>query len=538
LDISMTTQKMGPSPFSADASNPFLHAFEARNPFAPRAAGEVPADAPEGSYTYALVQSGPAVSSEECEVQAAAAEIMIRWGETVLHVAHLTPPRSFFVGEDQGKGMKSDFFLPAEQLGASRVPVLLVGADGVVRMVIPASATGSVTVAGEAPMSVRDLLASGKCAPCAELAGAHQIAMPSGSKASIELNGISFEIGMVNAGRSAGRVRLNGESLPYQGLSLLLHAGLLAATALFMPATAMANEDGMTEQQSYDFKVAMKGLAEKELEQKAEQQKENPTPDDRAGERGGEPGQGPKGARGAMGASGAPERDARGGVEGNRPRTIPSRAEALQEAANIGMSPILRGMHAPTVTWGDDVASGHDEKSALGHLWGATIDDAGGANGISLSGVGEFADGTGQYVGVGRVGTVGHDLLDGGGHSSFRPRGGHRTSAPSMVRVGVLTHEGHLPAEVIQRIVRQNFGRFKACYEGGLRGNPSLAGRVAVRFVIGREGEVSSAANGGSDLPDAGVVSCVTRAFYGLSFPHPASGIVTVTYPIVFSPAS
>ena len=30
----------------------------------------------------------------------------------------------------------------------------------------------------------------------------------------------------------------------------------------------------------------------------------------------------------------------------------------------------------------------------------------------------------------------------------------------------------------------------------------------------------------------------IPRAFYGLSFPHPDSGIVTVTYPIVFSAAN
>ena len=106
------------------------------------------------------------------------------------------------------------------------------------------------------------------------------------------------------------------------------------------------------------------------------------------------------------------------------------------------------------------------------------------------------------------------------------------------MRTGTPMTSGRLPPEVIQRVVRQNYGRFKGCYENGLRNNPSLAGRVAVRFVIGHDGDVSSVANGGSDLPDAGVVSCVTRAFYGLSFPHPENGIVTVTYPIVFSPAN
>ena len=74
--------------------------------------------------------------------------------------------------------------------------------------------------------------------------------------------------------------------------------------------------------------------------------------------------------------------------------------------------------------------------------------------------------------------------------------------------------------------------------EAGLRGNPNLQGRVAVRFIINREGGVASAENGGSDLADSSVISCVTRAFYGLSFPQPENGIVTVTYPIVFSPAN
>ena len=106
------------------------------------------------------------------------------------------------------------------------------------------------------------------------------------------------------------------------------------------------------------------------------------------------------------------------------------------------------------------------------------------------------------------------------------------------MRVGTPTVGGRLPSEVIQRTVRQNFGRFKFCYEAGLRSNPSLQGRVSVRFIIGRDGAVSSSANGGSDLPDASVVSCVTRAFFGLSFPQPDNGIVTVTYPIVFSPAN
>ena len=69
-----------------------------------------------------------------------------------------------------------------------------------------------------------------------------------------------------------------------------------------------------------------------------------------------------------------------------------------------------------------------------------------------------------------------------------------------------------------------------------MRNNPSLSGRVAVRFVVGRDGSVSSVGNGGSDLPDGGVVSCVVNSFRGLSFPAPDDGIVTVGYAKQFSP--
>src|SRR5205823_1534817 len=111
------------SPFGAPASNPFAAApanpfaaapaspfgaadpFAFNNPFAQKqaAADEVPLDAPEGSYTYTIVKSAPDVPSEEVEVPAQSVEVKILWDTMVLHVSHLTPPRSFYVGEEQGK---------------------------------------------------------------------------------------------------------------------------------------------------------------------------------------------------------------------------------------------------------------------------------------------------------------------------------------------------------------------------------------------------------------------------------------------------
>ena len=118
----------------------------------------------------------------------------------------------------------------------------------------------------------------------------------------------------------------------------------------------------------------------------------------------------------------------------------------------------------------------------------------------------------------------------------FDPEPEPKGRAAQQARAGAMSLSGRLPPEVVRRIIRQNFGRFRLCYENGLRRNPNLQGRVAVRFVIGADGAVSNLGNGGSDMPDGGVVSCIVRAFADLSFPKPERGIVTVVYPIMFSP--
>jgi hypothetical protein len=96
--------------------------------------------------------------------------------------------------------------------------------------------------------------------------------------------------------------------------------------------------------------------------------------------------------------------------------------------------------------------------------------------------------------------------------------------------------KGRLAPEKIQEIVRAKFGRFRICYENGLATNSELRGRVTVRFVIERDGTVSTTEDRGSDLPDAKVVACVVKGFGTLRFPPPDGGIVTVVYPIMFNP--
>jgi hypothetical protein len=530
----------GANPFSA-AADPFAY----NNPFAQKAqvVDEVPHDAPEGSYTYTLVKSAPDVPNEEVEVHAASVEVMILWDTMVLHVSHLTPPRSFYVGEEEGKNFTCDYFIPSEKLGTTRAPIVLADRGGSVSVVLLPRAQGTIEIAGQPKMTVQQAIDSGRTQPCAELSGAHQISLPSGSKAKIELNGLIFQVSTVNAGRVvAGHFQVDTQGLLYTGLSLAVHAGLLAAMAFFMPPLGATDEDGISADQQYLIQQYLQAAAEKEMEEKETEQVAENNADNKEGGTGTRA----KGEEGSMGNPNTKDTGKRYGVQGPADNADPhiARAAALRDAAEFGMIGLLNSgaggdPNAPTAPWGRDDSLGNDPLSARGNMWGNDIGEAFGAGGLGLSGIGEGGGGRGEGIGLGSIGTIGHGAGTGTGQGfgsgHGRLGGSHRTKPP-QVRMGATQVSGRLPPEVIQRIVRQNFGRFRLCYENGLRNNPNLTGRVSVRFVIGRDGAVSQVANGGSDMPDGGVVGCVVRAFYGLSFPQPEGGIVTVTYPIMFSP--
>lgn len=162
-----------------------------------------------------------------------------------------------------------------------------------------------------------------------------------------------------------------------------------------------------------------------------------------------------------------------------------------------------------------------------GNVWGDDVGDAFGAGGLGLTGIGEGGGG----IGVSTLGTG-----QGFGNGSGRLGGVHKTAPPS-VKMGGVNVQGRLPPEVVQRIVRQNFGRFRMCYEGGLRRDPKLEGSVTVQFEIGKDGAVSKPKSVAvTDLKDQAVVACIVKSFASLSFPAPEGGVVVVKYPIKFAP--
>jgi hypothetical protein len=503
---------------------------------------------PLSDARYVMTKCAPDVNPEEVELaNVLTVEVMVLWQDTVLHVKHLTPPRSFYVGEPRGDEPPCDFTLPEETLGLSRLPVVQVN-GGVIQLVIPPGATGTLQLQGGKAASFEELLKAGKLDPCAAVEGGHQVALAFGSKARIELKNFAFMIGVVSAGRryAWNPFRGSGWATSFIVLSALVHVGLLTSMVVFLPPLGLTQTEDVNKDQAVLMNQYLKASAEREraLVKELEATGELSTqPEGGTGEA----------AKGDSGQMGTPNSSAIGKMyaikkTSDTPSLQDAKANELKEATNAYMIGLLREMarsdpNAPAAAWGT-VSSGVDEESARGLMWGNSIGDAAGTGGLGLSGIGEGGGDKGFLIGLGRnIGTIGHgDGSDGPGQGIGPGKGPgklqestHVAKAPQVRFEGTTVNGGKIAPEVIQRIVRQNFGRFRACYESGLRNNPSLAGRVAVRFIIGRDGAVGMA-SGDNGLPDSAVTSCVVRAFYGLSFPPPEGGVVTVVYPIVFTP--
>jgi TonB family protein len=96
---------------------------------------------------------------------------------------------------------------------------------------------------------------------------------------------------------------------------------------------------------------------------------------------------------------------------------------------------------------------------------------------------------------------------------------------------------GVFDPDIVTRQIRTRIRSIQACYERELRNNPTLNGRVLVRFNIQPTGTVSGASapenTTGSPAVAASVVNTISRFRFN---PGPEGGSVTFAYPFVFAP--
>ncbi len=453
-------------------------------------------------------------------------EVSLLWGDTTLSVRHVAEGETLTVGND----CDLEVSLPEGQS-----PVLV---------------TFSAVGAHVEPGTSASVLVDGWPR---DATGGEGFDLGMGHRAEIHLGAFTLRMRVLAAAKATPLTfmdRLRGASVGGVGLSFLVHASIVASLAFFMPSLAADDSEAIDRDRAYAMKAMLDAAAARELE------RETGADESPANEGEASGGGRAQGAEGAMGKTDPTVKSqghyaARGDAKPNEV-TLQKR-ELVEMARSFGMNALVGSLaaematNAPAVPW-DSVQNGMDSVDHNGNLWAQELGDAYGT-GLGLSGADLGGGGNNIGIGINDVGGLGRSLdtrlgggkcltppCDGMGRGIGIPRGHHDPKGPTMRAAKTEIEGGRLPAEVIQRIVRLSHGRFRNCYEAGLRTNPSLGGRVAVRFVIDRNGGVTLAADGGSDLPDEGVRKCVVQTFYSLSFPQPENGTVRVTYPLVFAP--
>jgi len=133
--------------------------------------------------------------------------------------------------------------------------------------------------------------------------------------------------------------------------------------------------------------------------------------------------------------------------------------------------------------------------------------------------------------------------IRGGGGYGTKGKGGGRAGYGKLTMIGSTGNnsiplgteaiiDGGLDRDAVARVMEAKKGQVLFCYEQGLQNDPSLAGRIALRFSIGFDGHVTSAGVASSTLNSKAVESCVLQRLKTWQFPIPKGGMeVKISYP-------
>jgi hypothetical protein len=149
---------------------------------------------------------------------------------------------------------------------------------------------------------------------------------------------------------------------------------------------------------------------------------------------------------------------------------------------------------------------------------------------VGSGGTGPRGGGTGKVTGIGEVGTQGGGKVDLGGKKEAKVEGSVRDAAPDI-------ESSDVDRNALARYVRSRLKSIQSCYEKELKRNPSLKGKVVVRFTIkpsGRAGDIEIEEN---TLGSEAVGSCIRTTIRSWVFPFKPDSETAVSYPFVFAPA-
>jgi hypothetical protein len=451
---------------------------------------------PDPHARYTLTGGGPAVTAEESECAARAVEVRVSWGDTLLEVHHLEPPRAFLVG---GVGADLAIDLEESRFPGGRVAVVLVSPDGV-RVVTQSFGDGDrIPLKLGAPVTIT--------LPCPSGLSPYRAA---NATTDAEHVPVTLEVALIRAGRAVGR---EPSPAPWRFLASLAAATAIVAAPLALgaswarPLDPDEGIDGSTRDeilhitrllQSSDERAA---LAEDELEVAADN-------------------------GGPMSGHGVPD------WIRQRTRYSPSQTTfALYDNR-----------------WDDEWWLGEPERWPRMDLtapWPCAVTPFGRqrADGEPTEPGMPWCGDTDPWFDCSPFTVLAYDR-----RCSMRPYASlpgpsvpERPSprldiATAAVDVGTpRVTRGALPVPAALRVMKQLPGRLRACYQQAIedsRGGP-IAGEVDVELLVGDDGAVRRATINRATVSNPDLFACARRTLERVPFPAPASPSV-VTIPLVF----
>jgi len=167
---------------------------------------------------------------------------------------------------------------------------------------------------------------------------------------------------------------------------------------------------------------------------------------------------------------------------------------------------------------------------------GADIANAlSGAGGVGVASAGDVGGpkggGAGTAAGIGELGTSGGGNVGYGNKGDAAIRGRVADAAPEVDSADV-------DREALNRYVKARKAAIVACYEKELKRNPSMKGKVVVRFSISTSGRATDIEIEENSLGNDAVGACIKSIIRTWVFPFKPDSEVPVAFPFVFSPAT
>lgn len=327
---------------------------------------------------------------------------------------------------------------------------------------------------------------------------------------------------------------MDTDSMPYMGISTLMHAAFLLV-AMMVPAAAadLELDDHSTEDRFVEI------LQKPEQDRPSASFAMSNSSSDGAGS---EDQSSDEVAEASEGAGKATDIEEPPGT----PETSADPVKDLEVAQKAGLAGVF-GENTTTMWSNDSSSIGAGAMAALDRVEGDGAIGNSDFGGLGVSGNGR-GGGNGDEILGGVEPSTGSGCC--GGNPDGPPPEAELGENPENERHIDVTTDGAvvcgqgtkqrcpLDKEMIRRVVRQHRREIAFCYEKSLQTRRDLQGTMTVVFSIASSGQVIAATVGESSLDSAPVEQCITGKIRRWNFPPHGSALATVRYPFRFTPSS